>query len=66
MSANVSLIDVSLTRVSTQRGNTQYDGTVTLRAQAPALEFNYAYKFTGMDSVPDAITKAAALLKRET
>jgi hypothetical protein len=67
MSENVSIAKVELIRVVTagKKGQVQYDGTVTLRAKSASLEFDYEYNFANMDSVPDAISRAAELLKRE-
>ena len=64
---SVSIAKVELTRVVAvgKKGQAQYDGTVTLRAKSASLEFDYEYHFANMDSVPDAISRAAELLKRE-
>ncbi len=64
---SVSIAKIELTRVVTvgRKEQAQYDGTVTLRAKSASLEFDYEYNFANMDSVPEAISRAAELLKRE-
>lgn len=65
MPANVALTDVVISKVYKSAGQTQYDGTVTLRAATDRLRFEYIYKFNAAQSVEAAVADAAGVLKND-